>query len=112
MVWQFNNIKAEEFFATIESGFEVIQITLSLYCLASKTIFETEAVLPEPEPTINRSLELVLGIFESVKNQYDKIIFMGDYVDDFNLSDNIIIKNNIKNYSIFYKELFRLCATI
>ena len=32
-------------------------------------------------------------IFESVKNQYDKIIFMGDYVDDFNLSDNIIIKN-------------------
>jgi predicted phosphodiesterase len=32
-------------------------------------------------------------IFESVKDQYDKIIFIGDYVDSFNIDDNLIIKN-------------------
>jgi predicted phosphodiesterase len=32
-------------------------------------------------------------IFKSVKDQYDKIIFIGDYVDSFNIDDNLIIKN-------------------
>jgi predicted phosphodiesterase len=32
-------------------------------------------------------------IFESIKDQYDKIIFIGDYVDSFDISDNLMIKN-------------------